>query len=55
VEAQLCGDEDVIVVGGGQLGWTSGGVSFANRGQGSHVGAGWKAIGYHVALSDPAH
>jgi thioredoxin reductase (NADPH) len=55
IEAQLCGKEDVIVVGGGNSAGPGSGLSFADCRQGSHAGAGAAVVGHDVALPDPAH
>ena len=51
IESQLCGDEEVIVVGGGNSAGTSRRVSFANGTQGSSARAVRRAEQHHVALS----
>ncbi len=54
MEAQLCEQEEIIIVGG-ELRRTSRRVPVANRPQGTHARARGPVVGHHVALFDPAH
>ncbi len=55
MESQLCEQEDIIVVGGGNSAGQAAVFSGADGEQGAHAGALGPVVGHDVALLDPAH
>ena len=55
MEAQLCGDDDIIVVGGGKFRGPGRRLHVADSAQGPHTRAFRPAFRHDVPLSHPAH